>query len=180
MNIIRIVERLRAAPYDGERGRQLRRLGRVRKLHRITVDRIAQELRVDARNAALDVELTHEPGLDDELTDDMHLHFDGFFRPRRDEDFRPVAGRVDRRTEAGPGPVAGADPADARHQDVVAAVLRRIVRTPVGLDAPVTGELGRNALRTGQVRAAVEEGELGRDNVRTLARLDRELRVEVV
>lgn len=180
MNIIRIVQRLRAAPDDGEGSRQLGRFRGVRELHRVAVDGVAQQLGVHARHPALDVELTHEARLDDELTNDMHLDFDGFLRARRDQNFRPVAGHVDRRTEPGPGPVARSDAANARHEDVVAAVFGRVVRATVRLDAPVARELRGNALRAGQVRAAVEEGELGRDDVRPLRSFDRELRIEVI
>lgn len=180
MNIIRIVQGLGAAPDDGKGGRQLRRFGRVREIHGITVDGIAEQLRVDAGHPTFDVELTHEPRLDDELTDDMHFDLDGLFRLGRHQDLRPVAGDVDGRAEPGPGPVAGPDPADARHEDVVAAVLGRVVRTAVGFHAPIARELRGDALRTGQVGAAVEERELGRHDVRPLGGFDRELRVEVV
>ena len=160
MNIVRIIQRFGAAPYNSEGRRQFRRFGRVREIHGITVDGIAEELRVDAGHPTFHVELTHEPRLHDELTDDMHFDLDGLLGLGRHQDLRPVAGDVDGRAEPRSRAVAGSDAADARYEDIVAAVLGRIVRTAVGFHAPIARELRGDALRTGQVGAAVEEGEL--------------------
>ena len=55
---------------------------------------------------------------------------------------------------------------DAGDEDVVAAVLGRVVRAPVSVDAPVARVRRRDALGARRVRRAVEEGEVGRHEVR--------------
>lgn len=67
MYIVRIIQRFGAAPDYSERHRDVGRAGCVRKLRFLAVDRVGQQARVDACHATLDVELTHEACLYDEL-----------------------------------------------------------------------------------------------------------------
>ena len=56
---------------------------------------------------------------------------------------------------------------DSGHEDVVAAVLGRVVSAPVAVDAPVARIRRRDAFRARRVRGAVEEGEVGRHEIRS-------------
>lgn len=67
MYIVRIIQGFGAAPDHGERYRNIRCTRRIRELRFFTIDRVSQQTRVDARDAALDVKLTHEACLYDEL-----------------------------------------------------------------------------------------------------------------
>lgn len=69
---------------------------------------------------------------------------------------------------------------DSRHQDVVAAVLGSVVRAPVPVHAPVAGEGRGHALGARDVRVAVEEGEVGRNEVRARRHAHRQFGSEVV
>lgn len=180
MYIVRIVQRLAAAPDHRERRRQVARLRRVPKLHCVAVNGVAQQLRIDARHPALDVELAHEPRLHDELADDVHLHLDRFLGAGRHQNLRAVARHIDGGTEDGTRSVARSDAADARHEDVVATVLGGVVRASVRLDAPVARELGRDAARAREMRRAVEEGEVGGHEIGTGGGAHRQFGGEVV
>lgn len=91
----------------------------------------------------------------------IHLDPDGPLEAATDEDLRCPAGRGRHaRTEGGPGADAGTDAVDARHEDVVTTILRRVVRTSVPVHAPVAREQGRHAGGAGAVGVAVEEGEV--------------------
>lgn len=65
--VVRIIQRLGAAPDHGERHRNVWRTRRVGEFGVVAIDRVGQKTRVHARHAALDVELTHEASLYDEL-----------------------------------------------------------------------------------------------------------------
>ena len=98
------------------------------------------------------------PCLDDELRDVIHLDPDGPLEAATDQDLRRPAWRGRHaRTEGGAGADAGSDTVDARHEDVVTTVLRRVVRAPVSVHAPVAGEQRRHAGRARAVCVAVEE-----------------------
>ena len=78
------------------------------------------------------ISLMISPGLDDELRDVVHLDPDAPLEAAADQDLGAApGGRVDPGTEGGAGPDARPDPVDPRHQDVVAAVLGRVVGAPV-------------------------------------------------
>lgn len=74
VDVIGIVERFGPAPNDGESGRDVGGPRRIRKLHVVTVDCVAQKLSTDVRHTALDIELAHKIGLYDELCNVFHLH----------------------------------------------------------------------------------------------------------
>ena len=132
MDVVRVVQGLALAPDHSEGGGDVGRPRGVGELHLVTVDGVAQQLGVHARHPALDVELADEPGLDDELGDVVHLHPDALLQAGADQDLRGPPGRgVDPGTEGGPGPDAGPDPVDAGDEDVVPAVLRRVVSAAV-------------------------------------------------
>ena len=132
MDVVRVVQGLALAPDHGEGGGDVGRPGGVGELHLVAVDGVAQQLGVDAGHAALDVELADEPGLDDELGDVVHLHPDALLEAGADQDLRGSPGRgIDPGTEGGAGPDAGPDPVDAGDEDVVPAVLRRVVSAAV-------------------------------------------------
>ena len=61
VNVVRIVQRLRLAPDDGEGGSDVGRPRRVGELHLVAVDGVAQQLGIHARHPALDVELADKP-----------------------------------------------------------------------------------------------------------------------
>jgi hypothetical protein len=193
MNIVWIVQRLGPAPNDRKRGRQVGRPRRIDKLHVVAVDRVAEQLGVDASHPTFNVELANEAGLNDELTDDVHLDLDGLFDAGRHEDLAFFAGGVDGGAEAGSGAVGGADAlqgktenefwgekltilcnthAHAGHEDVISAVFGRVVSTAMRFDAPIAREPGRNALGAGDMRRTVEEREIGRHQVRSGGRSD--------
>jgi len=65
--IVWIVQRFWTAPDHGEGYRDIRRTRGIRKLCLFAVDRVGQQARVDTRHATLDVELTHETRLYNEL-----------------------------------------------------------------------------------------------------------------
>lgn len=67
MDVVWIVEWLRATPDDSKAGVGGRGRGGVGELHVVTVDCVTEKLSVDARYATFNVELTHEPRLGDEL-----------------------------------------------------------------------------------------------------------------
>lgn len=71
MYIVRIIQGFGAAPDHGERYRNVRCTRRIRELRFLTIDRVGQQTRVDARDPALDVKLTHEACLYDELLKDI-------------------------------------------------------------------------------------------------------------
>lgn len=118
--------------------------------------------------------------MDDELADDVHLDFDRFLCTGSDQNFRAVARHVDGRTENGTGSVAGTDATDARDQNVVAAILGRVVRTAMGLDAPVARKLRGYAARARQMGGTVEEGEIRGYEIRAGCRANGEFSGEVV
>ena len=69
---------------------------------------------------------------------------------------------------------------DSRDQDLAPAVLRRVMGAPVPVDAPVALEWRRDALGAGREGVAVEEGEVGGDEIGAVRHLDREDGGEVV
>ena len=80
----------------------------------------------DAHDAIL------SPGLDDELGDVVHLDPDAPLQPTADEDLGAASWcGVDPGAEGGPRSDARPNPVDASHQDVVAAVLGRVVGAAV-------------------------------------------------
>ena len=93
VDVVGIVEGFRSAPDDGERGGDVGSPGRVRELHVIAVDDVAEQLGAHVGHAALDVELTNEIGLHDELGNVLHFNFDALFDPVRHEDLGGDAGR---------------------------------------------------------------------------------------
>ena len=120
------------------------------------------------------------PGLDDELGDVVNLDPDGFLQTRRHEDLgRAPWSCIDPRAERGSGTNARTDPVDPGDEDVIPAVLGGVVRAPVPVDAPVAGEEGGDAGGAGAVGVAVEEGEVGGNEVGTLLNPDGELAREV-
>ena len=180
MDVVRVVQRLRLAPDDGEGGCDVGRPRRVRELHLVAVDGVAQQLRIHTRHPALDVELAHKSGLDDELGDVVNFDPDGFLQTRRHEDLRGAPRScIHPRAERGSGTNARPDPVDPGDQDVVPAVLGGVVGAPVPVDAPVAGEEGGHAGGAGAVGVAVEEGEVGRNEVGTLLHSHREFAREV-
>ena len=76
MDVVRVVQGLALAPDHGEGRGHVGSSAGVAELHLVTVDGVTQQLSVDTGHPALDVELTHEPGLDDELRDVVHLDSD--------------------------------------------------------------------------------------------------------
>ena len=132
VDVLRVVQGLRLAPYDGDGGGDVGRPRRVAELHLVAVDGVAQQLGVHAGHPALDVELADKPGLDDELGDVVDLHPDALLKAGADQDLRSPSGRgVNARTESGAGPDARSDPVDAGDEDVVPAVLRGVVSASV-------------------------------------------------
>lgn len=73
MDVVGIVQRLGAAPDDGEGGRDVGHARRVRELHVLAVDGVAEQVGLDVRHPALHVELAHKVLLHDELRDVLHL-----------------------------------------------------------------------------------------------------------
>ena len=68
----------------------------------------------------------------------VHLDADGALQAAAHQDLGAAAGRgVDAGAEGGPGPDARPDAVDPRHQDVVAAVLSRVVRAPVACNIDI-------------------------------------------
>ena len=62
----------------------------------------------------------------------IHLDSDGPLQAATDQDLGAApGGGINTGTEGGPRPDARPDPVDARHQDVIAAVLGRVVSAPV-------------------------------------------------
>ena len=101
VNVVRIVQRFGSAPDDGERGRDVGSPRRIRKLHVVAVNNVAQQLGPHVRHAAFDVELANEIRLHDKLGNILNFNFDALLDAVRDEDFRRYAGRrVDARTKA--------------------------------------------------------------------------------
>lgn len=196
MDVVGIVERFRPSPNDGERGRDVGRPWRVRKLHVVAVNNVAEQLSADVRDATLDIELAHEIRLHDELGDVLHLDFDALLDAVRDEDLGRHAGRrVDSRTETGSASNARSDSlqtndrfkfwlqnknnnkssyVDASDEDVVAAIFCRVVSAPMSVHAPIARIGGRNAFRARRVGRAVEKGEIGGHEIRTRRRPHRQ------
>ena len=99
----------------------------------------------------------YEPGLDDELGNVVNFHPDGLLQPRGHEDLRRASWScIHPGTEGGSRTNARSDAVDAGDQDVVPAVLRRVVGAPVTVHAPVAGEQGGDA---GGARAGGGRGE---------------------
>ena len=96
----------------------------------------------------------------------VNLDPDGFLQTRRHEDLRGAPWScIHPRTERGSGTNAWTDPVDPSDEDVIPAVLGGIVRAAVPVDAPVAREEGGDAGGAGAVGVAVEEGEVGGDEV---------------
>ena len=74
VDVVGIVERFRPAPNDGKSGCDVGGLRRIRKLHVIAVDCVAQQLSAHVRHTSLDVELAHEIRLYDKLGNVLHLY----------------------------------------------------------------------------------------------------------
>lgn len=70
--------------------------------------------------------------------------------------------------------------ANSGDQYVVPTILSCVVRTPVSIDAPVAREAGGHAFGARAVRVAIEEGEVGVDEVRPVRHPDRKLRCEMM
>lgn len=165
MNVVRIVERLRAIPNDGKCCGDVRRFRRVHELHRVAVDGVAEQLRIDTWNASLDVELTNVARLNDGVTDYVYSNLNGALDAGRHENFRSQVGDVNRRAKRRSRSVRRAHSIDAIHHDVVATIFSCIVRTAVGVDAPIAWEKRWNAARAREMCWAVKEGEIGEDKV---------------
>ena len=111
MDVVRIVKGFGSAPDDGERGRDVGRPRRIRKLHVVAVNDVAEELGTDVRHSSLDVELTDEIRLHDKLGNVLHFDFDALLDAVRDEDLCRHAGRrVDPRAESRAAADARPDP----------------------------------------------------------------------
>ena len=67
MDVVRVVQRFRAAPDHRERHGDVGRSGRVGKLCLLAVNRVREQPSVHDRHTTFYVELTDEPGLHDEL-----------------------------------------------------------------------------------------------------------------
>ena len=61
VNVVRIVQRLRLAPDDGEGGSDVGRPRRVGELHLVAVDGVTQQLSIHTGHPALNVELADKP-----------------------------------------------------------------------------------------------------------------------
>ena len=99
----------------------------------------------------------------------VHLDPDRPLEAATDQDLRRSAGRGRHaRTEGGAGADAGPDTVDPGYEDVVTTVLRRIVRAPVPVHAPIAREQGRHAGGARAVGVAVKEGKVGRHKIWTI------------
>ena len=99
----------------------------------------------------------------------VNLDPDGFLQTRRHEDLRGAPWScIHPRAECGSRTNAWTNPVDPSDEDVVPAVLGRVVCAAVPVNAPVTREEGGDAGGAGAVGVAVEEGEVGRHEVRAL------------
>ena len=132
VDVVRVVQRLALAPDNGEGGGDVGRPGGVGELHLVTVDGVAQQLGVDTRHPALDVELADEASLDNELGDVVHFDPDALLEAGADQDLRsPTRRGVNSRTESRSRPDARSDPVYSCDEDVVTAVLRGVVSASV-------------------------------------------------
>ena len=61
VDVVGVVQGLALTPDHREGGGHVGGAGGVGELHLVAVDRVGEQLGVDARNPSLDVELTHEP-----------------------------------------------------------------------------------------------------------------------
>ena len=114
--------------------------------------------------------------MDDELGDVVNLDTDGFLHTRMYKYLRGVSWSCTHpRAERGSRSNAWTNPVDAGDQDVVPAVLGGVVGASVPVNAPVAGEAGGDAGGAGAVGVAVEEGEVGRHEVRALLNPHRQL-----
>lgn len=181
VNVVGVVQGLRSAPDDREGGANVGRPRRVRELHFVAIDDVSQELRVDGRHAAFDVELTHEAGLNNERGDVVHFNADFLLDARRDEYFRiSHGGRIDSGAISGSGTDRRADPFDSGDQDIVAAVFGRVVSAAMAVDAPIAGERRRHAGSAGGKGVAVEKGEIGGHQIGSFVHLHGQNRGEMV
>ena len=99
----------------------------------------------------------------------VNLDPDGFLQTRGHEDLRGATWScIHPRAECGSRTNAWTNPVDPSDEDVVPAVLGRVVCAAVPVNAPVTREEGGDAGGAGAVGVAVEEGEVGRHEVRAL------------
>ena len=120
------------------------------------------------------------PGLDNELGDVVNLDPDGFLQTRGHEDLRGAPWScIHPRAECGSRTNAWTNPVDPSDEDVVPAVLGGVVGASVPVHAPVAGEEGGHAGGAGAVSVAVEEGEVGRNEVGTLFNSHRKFAREV-
>ena len=62
VDVVRVVQRLALAPDHREGRRHVGGAAGVGELHLVAVDRVREQLSVDARHPTLDVELADEPG----------------------------------------------------------------------------------------------------------------------
>lgn len=72
------------------------------------------------------------------------------------------------------------DYVDSSDEDIIAAVLGRVVSAAVAVDAPVARVGRRHALGARRVRRAVEESEVGRHEIRSRFHPNRQLGREVI
>lgn len=70
--------------------------------------------------------------------------------------------------------------ADACYENVVTAVFGGVVCASVTVDAPIAGERRGNALSARTVRVAIEEGEIGRNEVGSRSGPHRKFRIEMI
>ena len=110
----------------------------------------------------------------------VNLDPDGFLQTRRHKNLRGAPWScIHPRAERGSGTNTRPNPVDPGDEDVVSAVLGGVVGASVPVHAPVAGEEGGHAGGAGAVSVAVEEGEVGRNEVGTLFNSHRKFAREV-
>ena len=110
----------------------------------------------------------------------VNLDPDGFLQTRRHKNLRGAPWScIHPWAERGSGTNTRPNPVDPGDEDVVPAVLGGVVGASVPVHAPVAGEEGGHAGGAGAVSVAVEEGEVGRNEVGTLFNSHRKFAREV-